>query len=106
FIIGRGFPKEYVDADPYNYKTPADADFIADVQARVERRFPAFSGMKLLEAYAALYDVQQDWYPFVGPRSGTVRYADFSGGCVHGRARSQGPGTALRRRDSARRRGP
>ena len=73
FIIGRGFPKEYVDVDPYNYKTSADADFISDVQTRVERRFPAFAGMKLIEAYAALYDVTPDWYPFVGPRAGTRR---------------------------------
>ena len=29
FIIGRGFPKEYFDVDPYNYKTSADDDFIA-----------------------------------------------------------------------------
>jgi sarcosine oxidase subunit beta len=84
FIIGRGFPKEYVDVDPYNYKTTADADFIADVQARVERRFPSFQGMKLIEAYAALYDVTPDWYPFVGPRSSIAGYADFSGGSGHG----------------------
>jgi len=84
FIIGRGFPKEYVDVDPYNYKTGADDDFIADVQARVERRFPAFAGMKLIEAYAALYDVTPDWYPFVGPRNGIAGYADFSGGSGHG----------------------
>ena len=84
FIIGRGFPKEYVDVDPYNYKTSADADFIGDVQTRVERRFPAFAGMKLIEAYAALYDVTPDWYPFVGPRAGFAGYADFSGGSGHG----------------------
>jgi len=84
FIIGRGFPKEYVDVDPYNYKTPADDDFIADVQTRVERRFPTFQGMKLIEAYAALYDVTPDWYPFVGPRTGIAGYADFSGGSGHG----------------------
>jgi sarcosine oxidase subunit beta len=84
FIIGRGFPKEYVDVDPYNYKTSADADFITDVQTRVERRFPAFAGMKLIEAYAALYDVTPDWYPFVGPRAGIGGYTDFSGGSGHG----------------------
>jgi len=84
FIIGRGFPKEYSDVDPYNYKTSADHDFISDVQTRVERRFPAFAGMKLIEAYAALYDVTPDWYPLVGPRSGVAGYADFSGGSGHG----------------------
>jgi len=84
FIIGRGFPKEYADVDPYNYKTAADADFISDVQTRVERRFPSFAGMKLIEAYAALYDVTPDWYPFVGSRTGIAGYADFSGGSGHG----------------------
>ena len=84
FIIGRGFPKEYVEVDPYNFKTSADADFIRDVQTRVERRFPSFAGMKLIEAYAALYDVTPDWYPFVGPRAGIAGYADFSGGSGHG----------------------
>ncbi len=84
FIIGRGFPKEYFDVDPYNYRTTADQDFITDVQTRVERRFPAFAGMKLLEAYAALYDVTPDWYPIVGPRTGLAGYADFSGGSGHG----------------------
>jgi glycine/D-amino acid oxidase-like deaminating enzyme len=84
FIIGRGFPKDYLDVDPYNYKTTADDDFIRDVQTRTERRFPAFSGMRLIEAYAALYDVTPDWYPFVGPRAGVAGYADFCGGSGHG----------------------
>ncbi len=84
FIIGRGFPKDYVDVDPYNYKTSADNEFVTDVQTRVERRFPAFQGMKLIEAYAALYDVTPDWYPFVGPRGSISGYADFSGGSGHG----------------------
>jgi sarcosine oxidase, subunit beta len=84
FIIGRGFPKEYHDVDPYNFKASADDDFVSDVQTRVERRFPAFAGMKLIEAYAALYDVTPDWYPVVGPRDGIAGYADFSGGSGHG----------------------
>jgi glycine/D-amino acid oxidase-like deaminating enzyme len=84
FIIGRGFPKDYFDVDPDDYKTSADADFISDVQTRVERRFPSFAGMKLIEAYAALYDVTPDWYPIVGPRSGIAGYADFCGGSGHG----------------------
>ena len=84
FVIGRGFPKRYFDVDPYNYKQAADADFVADVQKRAEHRFPAFAGMRLIDAYAALYDVTPDWYPFVGPREGVAGYADFSGGSGHG----------------------
>ena len=84
YVIGRGFPKQYFDVDPYNYKHAADADFVTDVQTRMVHRFPAFSGMRLVDSYAALYDVTPDWYPFVGPRAGVAGYADFSGGSGHG----------------------
>ena len=84
FVIGRGYPKEYVDVDPYNYKLTADDYFIRDVQSRIERRFPPFAGMSLIASYAALYDVTPDWYPFYGPREGLKGYADASGGSGHG----------------------
>jgi len=84
YVIGRGFPKQYFDVDPCNYKQSADPEFVADVQSRMLHRFPAFSGMRLVDSYAALYDVTPDWYPFVGPRAGTAGYADFCGGSGHG----------------------
>lgn len=84
FIVGRGFPKEYIDVDPYNYKESADDDFIADVQSRLELRIQSFAGARLIASYAALYDVTVDWYPYVGPRSGLRGYADFCGGSGHG----------------------
>jgi sarcosine oxidase subunit beta len=84
FVIGRGFPKDYVDVDPYNYKETADDDFIAEAQARAERRFPPLAGMTLLQHYGALYDVTPDWYPFVGPRRGLAGYYDACGGSGHG----------------------
>jgi glycine/D-amino acid oxidase-like deaminating enzyme len=84
YIVGRGFPKEYVDVDPYNYKKTADDAFIADVQERMTRRIPPLAGAKLVNAYAALYDVTADWYQYVGPRAGIAGYADFCGGSGHG----------------------
>jgi sarcosine oxidase subunit beta len=84
FIVGRGFPKDYVDVDPYNYKTTADDDFVTDVQTRLDRRFPSFAGARLIASYAALYDVTMDWYPYVGPRVETSGYVDFCGGSGHG----------------------
>ena len=84
FVLGRGYPKEYVDVDPYNYKLTADDDFIREVQERTERRFPPLAGMRLLASYAALYDVTPDWYPFYGLREGLDGYADASGGSGHG----------------------
>ncbi len=84
FIVGRGFPKLYTDVDPYNYKRTADPDFITDVQERMTRRVPGLGGARLIHAYAALYDVTADWYPYVGPRDGVQGYADFNGGSGHG----------------------
>ena len=84
YIVGRGFPKEYVEVDPDDYVESADEDFVADVLARLERRFPPFAGARRLDAYAALYDVSPDWYPFVGPRAGLAGYCDAAGGSGHG----------------------
>jgi glycine/D-amino acid oxidase-like deaminating enzyme len=84
YSVGRGFPKTYTDVDPYNYKRSADDDFVADVQQRLELRIPPFAGARLVNSYAALYDVSVDWYQYVGPRDGLKGYADFSGGSGHG----------------------
>jgi glycine/D-amino acid oxidase-like deaminating enzyme len=84
YVVGRGFPKDYVDCDANNYKLTADDDFVAEVQRRMEHRFPPMAGAKLVTAYAALYDVTPDWYQYVGPRSGVAGYYDFCGGSGHG----------------------
>jgi sarcosine oxidase subunit beta len=84
FVIGRGFPKDYVDADPYNFKHSPDEEFVSDILERMEIRFPTFQGAKRIDAFAALYDVTVDWYPFVGPRTGVGSYFDASGGSGHG----------------------
>ncbi|MBN9075809.1 MAG: hypothetical protein BGN87_05965 [Rhizobiales bacterium 65-79] len=84
FIVGRGFPKHYQDVDPYNYKKTADDDFVADVNERLTRRIPSFEGARLINSYAALYDVTLDWYQYVGPRSRLSGYVDFCGGSGHG----------------------
>jgi sarcosine oxidase subunit beta len=84
FIIGRGFPKTYVDVDPYNYRQTADDGFISDVGTRMSHRIPSLEGARLINSYAALYDVTVDWYQYVGPRAGLDGYADFCGGSGHG----------------------
>jgi glycine/D-amino acid oxidase-like deaminating enzyme len=84
FVVGRGFPKDYVDCDPYNYKLTADDWFVREVQERMEMRFPTLQGARLVDCYAALYDVTVDWYPYVGPRADIGGYADFAGGSGHG----------------------
>jgi sarcosine oxidase subunit beta len=84
YVVGRGFPKNYEDVDPYNYRQPPDDWFIREVQERLEHRIPPLAGAKLVHAYTALYDVTPDWYPFVGPRRDAPGYVDFNGGSGHG----------------------
>jgi sarcosine oxidase, subunit beta len=84
FLIGQGFPKEYFDVDPYNYRETADQAFIELMAERAIGRFPPLQGMALLSAYAALYDVTPDWHPFIGPRTGIDGYYDACGGSGHG----------------------
>ena len=84
YIVGRGFPKTYVDVDPCNYKQTADEAFVVDVQERLIRRIPSFDGARLINSYAALYDVTVDWYQYVGPRRGIDGCVDFCGGSGHG----------------------
>lgn len=84
FVVGRGFPRNYHEVDPYNLKVTADEEFVSDVLERLERRIPGFAGCKRIAAYASLYDVTPDWYPYVGPRTGLEGYCDASGGSGHG----------------------
>lgn len=84
YVIGRGFPKDYEDVDPYNFKVTVDDDFVTDISERFERRIPGMAGARLIHSYAALYDVSADWYPYVGPRADVTGYCDFNGGSGHG----------------------
>ncbi len=80
WIIGRGYPKPYVEVDPYNYKVTADNDFELDLLDRMGRRIPPLQGAQLIDSYAALYDVTPDWTPYFGPRAGLDGYYDACGG--------------------------
>jgi len=95
YVVGRGFPKQYFDVDPNDYDAGADEDFVSDVAGRLEKRLPAFQGAKRIDAYASLYDVTPDWYPFAGPRDGVAGYADAWGGSGHGFKLAPGIGRRL-----------
>lgn len=84
FILGLGFPKPYVDADPNNYKTTIDDDILVLSFEKNAKRLPHLEGAKLIGSYASLYDITPDFYPFVGSRKGIAGYADFCGGSGHG----------------------
>ncbi len=84
FILGLGYPKPYFDVDPYNFKTTIDDDILALSFDKNSKRLPSLHGAKLIHAYAALYDITLDFYPYVGPRRGLAGYADYCGGSGHG----------------------
>ncbi len=84
FILGLGYPKEYHDVDPYNYKRTMDDDFRMVAFDKNVKRLPNLQGAKLLSSYASLYDITPDFYPYVGPREGISGYAEFCGGSGHG----------------------
>jgi glycine/D-amino acid oxidase-like deaminating enzyme len=83
-LIGQGFPKDYFDVDPNNYKETGDDAFVSLIAGRAEHRYPGLQGMRLVHCYAALYDVAVDWYPYVGPRAGLKGYVDANCGSGHG----------------------
>lgn len=83
WLMGRAYPKPYVDVDPNNFKQTLDNDAAMEMYELTAGRIPTIEGAKLLEGYAALYDVTPDWLPFVGPRDGVAGYYDFSGGSGH-----------------------
>ncbi len=84
YTIGRGFPKEYEDANPDAYDKRADDHVVQDILTRAQLRFPPFAHAVYLNGFASLYDVTPDWYPFIGRRSDVSGYADASGGSGHG----------------------
>jgi sarcosine oxidase, subunit beta len=84
YTIGRGFPKDYIEADPNAFDRKADDDYVNDVLTRLKLRFLPFSNAQYLDGFASLYDVTPDWYPFVGPRDDVDGYVDACGGSGHG----------------------
>lgn len=84
FILGLGYPKPYIDVDPYNYKRTLDDDMRMTAFEKNVKRLPNLEGARFLHGYASLYDITPDFYPFVGPRKGLAGYADFCGGSGHG----------------------
>jgi sarcosine oxidase, subunit beta len=83
WLMGRAYPKPYVDVDPANFRESLDNEAAMEMYALTARRVPTIEGARLLEGYAALYDVTPDWLPFVGPRDDLDGYYDFSGGSGH-----------------------
>jgi sarcosine oxidase subunit beta len=52
-------------ADPDNYNERVDFDFVADMGARLARRFPCMERGDSRGGYAAIYDITPDWHPMI-----------------------------------------
>jgi glycine/D-amino acid oxidase-like deaminating enzyme len=82
-LVGRGFPKEYEQADPDRYDGSVDAAFEGDVHERVVRRLPRLAGMRAVGGRVGLYDVTPDWHPLLGPVPGVDGLHLATGGSGH-----------------------
>jgi sarcosine oxidase subunit beta len=82
-LVGRGYPKNYELVDPDEYDASLDAEFEADVLARVQRRLPGLNGARCLEGRVGLYEVTPDWHPLLGPVDGYDGLHLATGGSGH-----------------------
>lgn len=82
-LAGRGFPKEYEQADPDGYDEDVDAAFEQDVHDRVAARLPRLAGMRAVAGQVGLYDVTPDWHPLLGPVPGVEGLHLACGGSGH-----------------------
>ncbi len=64
-LIGRGFPKEYEEVDPDNYRESGDPEFVEEAVGRAANRVPALANAPILKGYSGLYDVTPDWHPII-----------------------------------------
>lgn len=81
-LVGRGYPKEYEEADPDNYREGSDPDFVEDTAERVIKRIPKMETAMMLKGYSGLYDVTPDWHPIISTHpevEGFVSVVGFSG---------------------------
>ena len=82
-VAGRGFPKEYEHVDPDRYDHDVDESFEADVLARLSRRVPGLSEVRLVDSRVGLYSVPPDWHPILGPVPGYEGLFLATGGSGH-----------------------
>ena len=82
-LAGVGHPKENEPVDPDCYRREADAEFIADVSQRLERRFPDLAGAEVVSSWAGLYTITPDWNMLVGAAPGVDGLFLAVGGSGH-----------------------
>ena len=83
-LAGRGYPKGYEHVDPNGYDESVDAEFEADVLARVKRRLPGANGLRAVGGRVGLYEVTPDWHPILGAVDGYEGLFLATGGSGHG----------------------
>lgn len=64
-LVGRGFPKEYEEVNPDDYREGSDPEFVEEAVERAANRVPAMAHALILKGYSGLYDVTPDWHPII-----------------------------------------
>ncbi len=83
-LVGRGFPKEYEEVDPDNFREGAEQGFIEEIVERVIKRVPSLEEALCLRGYSGLYDVTPDWHPIIGTHPELQGYISAVGFSGHG----------------------
>jgi len=82
-LAGRGYPKEYELVEPDGYDESVDAEFEADVRARLQRRLPGGDTLRAVGGHVGLYEVTPDWHPILGAVEGYEGLFLATGGSGH-----------------------
>jgi sarcosine oxidase, subunit beta len=83
-LVGRGFPREYEEADPNSYPEGIDRSFVDDTAERVVKRIPRMDSAMILKGYSGLYDVTPDWHPIISAHDELAGFYSVVGFSGHG----------------------
>jgi sarcosine oxidase subunit beta len=83
-LLGRGFPKNYEQADPDHYREAVGEGFMEEALRLFGERFPPSKNALIGGARTGLYDVTPDWNPILGKADGLMGFYLCCGFSGHG----------------------
>lgn len=89
--IGRSYPKDQEPCDPDDFDPRADSDVVRQMVDRLVRRVPMLRETlgegkykdKVITDFSSVYEITDDWHPFVGPSERIDGYYAAVGGSGH-----------------------
>jgi len=82
-LAGLGAPKEIEPLDIDNYDSELDASSRTRIEKGLFARVPMLRQAPLVDGWASIYTIPDDWHPLVGPEPGLDGYYTCYGGSGH-----------------------